>query len=67
MKWMRDLSAKEPIEHLCFDSSKVTCNMFATTNDKVGKQHYVMLALLESMVDKVKSDCTGLVFQSFIF
>ena len=29
MKWMLDLSCEEPMEHLCFESSKVSRNMFA--------------------------------------
>ena len=60
MKWMPDLSASEPIEHLCFDSSKVSRNMFATVHDNIGKQEYVTAALLTAVVDKVKRECTGL-------
>ena len=59
MKWMPNLSSEEPFEHLCFESSKVSRNMFATVMDKYGEQHYVTLALLASTVDKAKTQCTG--------
>ena len=59
MKWMPDLSASEPIEHLCFDSSKVSRNMFATVYDNNGEQEYVTAALLAAAVEKVKRECTG--------
>ena len=58
MKWMPDLSASEPIEHLCFDSSKVSRNMFATVHVNNGDQEYVTAMLLAAAVDKVKRECT---------
>ena len=60
IKWMLDLRAEEPMEHLCFESSKVSRNMFATVTDDYGEQHYVTPALLASTVNKVKAQCTGL-------
>ena len=60
MKRMLDLSAFEPIEHLYFDSSKVLRNMFATVHDNNSEQEYITAALLAAVVDKVKTECTGL-------
>ena len=58
MKWMPDLSASEPIEHLCFDSSKVSGNMFATIGDNNDEQEYIIATLFAVAVDKVK-ECIG--------
>ena len=59
MKWMPDLSSEEPVEHLCFESIKVSKNMFATVTDEYREQHYVTPALLASTVDKAKTQCTS--------
>ena len=59
MKWMPDLSSDEPVEHLCFESSKVSRNMFATVTDEYGEQQYLMPVLLASAVDRAKTQCTG--------
>ena len=67
MKWMADLSAEEPVEHLCYESNKVSSNMYATVSDKYGKQHYVTVALLAFVVEKVKLECTCLVNSSACF
>ena len=58
MKWMFDLSSEEPMEHLCFESSKVLRNIFAIVTDEYGEQHYVTLVLLASAVDRAKTQCT---------
>ena len=62
MKWMLDLSIEEPIKHLCFNSSKVFQNMFITVTYKYGKQQYITLPILASIVKKIKNKCIDLVF-----
>ena len=55
---MLDLSAENPIEHLFFNLTKVSYNIFATMSDEYGKQH-VTPTLLAAIVEKVKLECTG--------
>ena len=55
MKWMSDLSCEEPMEHLHFESSKVSRNMFAIVTDDYGEQHYVTPTLLASTIDRTKT------------
>ena len=59
MKWMPDLSSDELVEHLCFESNKVSRIMFATVTDKYREQQYVTPVLLACAVNKAKTQCTG--------
>ena len=55
---MLDLSAEEPIKHLCFDSSQVSRNMFATIVNQDNELQYMTATVLAVVVEKVKSECT---------
>ena len=61
MKWMLDLSAEERVEYLCFDSNKVSRNMFATVKNDYSEQEYVTPTLLASTVERIKALCTSIV------